>query len=132
MCEYCQSMPHKAGCPNAPEPEKGFCAVCGKGVYKDDLEGGVCRECLEKPRNFEEYTPFLAEKLARFTGWWYHLDCESWDREMQSLLCVVLFQRFCQEYLEGGSYTRRYMTKQLEDYVRDYREEWAKWLREEG
>lgn len=51
MCEYCHSYPHKAGCPNEPEP---------KEVY-------ICKHCKEGIQEGEEF--------VRIGEDFYHLEC---------------------------------------------------------
>lgn len=135
MCEYCQNFPHLAGCPNAPDPEPVRCPVCGRLVDGGEIEegNGVCLKCRDKPREFEEYTGFLIEDLPGFLDWWYqedYLHSREWSRNMQAKLCGYLFDRFCLEYLEGSEYDRKYILSMLRDYVRENREDWSRWLRE--
>lgn len=36
-CEYCHSIPHLSGCPNAPEPSKVYtCKHCGEDIIEGD------------------------------------------------------------------------------------------------
>nr|DAV52299.1 MAG TPA: putative integral membrane zinc-ribbon metal-binding protein [Caudoviricetes sp.] len=51
MCEYCHSNPHKAGCPNEPEP---------KEVYR-------CKYCEEAILEGEQFVEINDER--------YHIEC---------------------------------------------------------
>ena len=53
MCEYCQTLPHKPGCPNYPEAEPVYyCIQCDEGILKDydyaiNINGEyLCLDCL--------------------------------------------------------------------------------------
>lgn len=64
MCEYCHHIPHRPGCPNAPDPRPVFvCSGCGRDIvegdhYTDLLDEQWCDDCVRKAGRYAEYDPW--------------------------------------------------------------------------
>lgn len=61
-CEYCHSLPHRAGCPNEPEPKAiKYCDLCSNGIYPGD-------------------------EIFRFRDEVYHADCVRYELSVDDIL----------------------------------------------
>ena len=103
MCEYCQSMPHKTGCPNET-PDTIKCVWCKDDVPVGDIKkigsDWVCSDCeydylSDKGDKFVD--EYIEENKSEYLLWWW----SGFSQEDQIQLISRVYKSFFFHDLNG-------------------------------
>ena len=120
----------QAGCPicKGGYEEARQCVKCNGHFFKDELESGYCKECLESEITTDLAYKYFKEKdlvVDFLFNFIWDMDCPRYFTESFKNDCAELFLR---KALDDKILSREYFLNLCKSYIMENADEFAKWL----